>query len=868
MNKKQWVTLCFVLFAINLFSQTEEFFILGQNDSIINSREQQSRLKSNSFVLPYSSLLHLPFFDDFARPGIFPYKGYWADENVYINNTFCKLPPSIFVATFDALGSNGLLHKNASSSVFAADTLTSQPFDLENHDVFVVSTNLYTKSNLGIYTKISENHFYKSNNSFVLLLSSPYNYYPSDTIFEKVNDLFIPIKDSIYTKTAAGFKYIEDSYNHKKTTSAYVMSDSLYLSFDIQAGGIGDMPESSDSLLLEAFAPTKTNKLLINEVDSAWIELFNGTDTITDVAGKYLFSNTIAKIKTRIDTSKGKIYWKNFQIPNDGSIETRIPPKGLLTINLSDLDTNIKLTSAIIMLCSDTVSKDIIDSVYISNTDSRTNKTFGRLSDGDGFDGDNALAFVTKNSFNSQWTQLWSISADSLLPDSFYRISIPINKPLLQKGFRFRFINYASLSSDKSHARNEDQWNLDNISLIANQIKGYEEADSRLRSVDAKLYGAYTSIPIEHIMNIDENEIHSFLNFKVQSTDTLYRFNGYTTDFWNKKAAKSKKITNDWGNMNPIPQRTTTLPLPLVEKYNFYDIFQQSTSNYADYEFDMYYSDDKSDVHKEYRWNDTVRIHQSFYNYYSYDDGSSEAGWGIRGVENAQIAYKFQTYQYDTLNAVEFYFNNTLNTTDFTFNLCVWADNKGIPGTLLAQKSVQSIKFDEGINHFVLYPLDSSCIIEKELFKDLILKQKQTFYIGWIQPTDILMNVGVDLNDTVSNSLFFKAGLNWQKSLMINPLMIRPVFDTNPFVVSLPTLAKEFANLYPNPAKDFCNITLNDNSDISDYTLSIKTTIGQEIIHEQATSQFSTTELTNGMYYINLTNSKGKSYSTKLIINR
>ena len=868
MNKKQWFTLCFVLFAINLFSQTEDFFILGQNDSIINSRQHQSRLKSNSFFLPYSSLLHLPFFDDFARPGIFPYKGYWADENVYINNTFCKLPPSIFVATFDALGSNGLLHKNASSSVFAADTLTSQPFDLEKHDVFIVSTNLYLKSSPGIYSKISENHFYRSNNSFVLLFSSPYNYYPSDTIFEKVNDLFIPIKDSIYTKTAAGFKYIEDSYNHKKTTSTYVMSDSLYLSFDIQAGGIGDMPESSDSLILEAFAPTKTNKLLINEIDSAWIELFNGTDTIVNTAGTYLFCNTIANLKGKIETSKGKIHWKNFQIPNDGSIETRIPPKGLLVINLNDLDTNIKLTSSIIILCADSISKKIIDSVYITNKDSRTNKTFGRPSDGDEFDGNEALTTITKNTFNSQWAQLWSMSADSLSPDSFYRISVPINKTFLEKGFRFRFINYASLSSDKSHSRNEDQWNLDNISIIANQKKGYEEADSRLRSIDAKLYGAYTSIPVEHIMNIDENEIQSFLSFKVQSTDTLYRLNGYTTDFWNTKAPKAKKNTNDWGEMNPNPQSTITLPLNIVEKYDFYDIFQQNNSNYADYEFDMYYSDDKSDIHKEYRWNDTVRIHQTFYNYYSYDDGSSEAGWGIRGIDNAQIAYKFKTYQYDTLTAIEIYFNNTLNTSDFSFNLCVWADNKGLPGTLLAQKSSQSIKFDEGLNHFVLYQLDSDNIIDNNLFKNRILKQNQTFYIGWTQQNDILMNVGVDLNDTITNKLFFKTGINWQPSLMINPIMIRPVFDNNPNVVSVPELSSDIVRIYPNPANDFCNISLNDKSNISDYVLSIKTTMGQEIIHQQATPQISTTGLINGMYYINITNSKGINYSTKLIINR
>src|ERR1035437_3854757 len=176
MNKKHWIIVSLVLIAFNVFSQTEEMFILGQNDTIISTRQHISRLKSSGYVLPFTSLLTLPFFDDFARPGIFPYQPFWADQNVFINNTFCIKPPSINVATFDALGSNGLLHTNASSSEFASDTLTSQPFNLTNHIAGAISNNLYIKKSAGMFIKISDTSYYKSLNSYKLLRTDIYNY--------------------------------------------------------------------------------------------------------------------------------------------------------------------------------------------------------------------------------------------------------------------------------------------------------------------------------------------------------------------------------------------------------------------------------------------------------------------------------------------------------------------------------------------------------------------------------------------------------------------------------------------------------------------------------------------------------------------
>ena len=878
MNKRKILIFCFILIAINVFSQNEELIMLGQNDTIVATRHKTSHLKSNSFVLPYTTLLSLPFYDDFARPGVFPYNGRWADQNVYINNTFCILPPSINVATFDALGSDGLLHKNAASSVFASDTLTSQPFNLKNYIVGAKSDNLYRKTIGDSFDKISDSMYYKKDTNYYSSIASVYFYTSTDTLY-RITSTFVvkennrdvthhtygAIDDSIYTKSANGYVYIEGSKNHQKTIQSYSSTDSLYLSFSVQPGGVGDMPESYDSLLLECYVPIDTNKILINEVANSWIELYNATDSIVNVAGYYIFNDTLKNITIQIDTSKTKPLMKSdFKIPNDGSIETRIPPLGLLVINASDIKAIKNFKSNVLMLMKDTISYKIIDSVYISDTASLDNGSFGCETEGGKFDGEKILSAISKNSLNKKWTQLWSVSSDSIAYNSFKSYSIPIDSSFLQKGFRFRFINYASLSSDKSHARNEDEWNLDEVSLYANKTAGYREPDLEFRKVDATFYDGYTSVPHEHVKDIDEESVQNYLTYYYHNTDTNYRKVNYYLNV-KETGRKTQNITKSLFNSDIPPLSDTSEFKNFNQIVSLYDVFLQNadSNRYSDFDVTLYFSDNESPIHEDYRWNDTVHIHQSFYNYYAYDDGSSEAGWGIRGIENAQVAYKFTTYKKDTLDAILIYFNQTLNTSDPTFDICVWDDNKGKPGKLLAKQAGEPLDYAQGVNRFSLYQINPESILDT--INNLVMDSNQTFYIGWLQPQDILLNVGVDLNQTVKKKLFFKTGINWEESLINNPIMLRPVFDKNTEIVKVSETSLNTFLLYPNPTKGVC--TISDGTDLSDYLLSVQTLMGQEVIHENARQQIDLSYLPNGMYYVSLINSKGLRKTVKLLIN-
>jgi hypothetical protein len=81
-----------------------------------------------------TSVITLPFFEDFTDYSLYPNPARWADSNVYINNTMGVSVISRGVATFDALNNRGRPYDTAHRfTVLYADSLTSQPIDLSTH---------------------------------------------------------------------------------------------------------------------------------------------------------------------------------------------------------------------------------------------------------------------------------------------------------------------------------------------------------------------------------------------------------------------------------------------------------------------------------------------------------------------------------------------------------------------------------------------------------------------------------------------------------------------------------------------------------------------------------------------------------------
>ncbi len=121
------------IFAI-LFISLLSFSALAQevittpafNPSVTESYKNKKSVKSSS------QALHLPFYDDFSVISVIPSPLRWADAFTFVNTDYAKFPPSIGVATLDALDDKGALYPDAGPHAFNADNLTSLPIRLDS----------------------------------------------------------------------------------------------------------------------------------------------------------------------------------------------------------------------------------------------------------------------------------------------------------------------------------------------------------------------------------------------------------------------------------------------------------------------------------------------------------------------------------------------------------------------------------------------------------------------------------------------------------------------------------------------------------------------------------------------------------------
>ncbi len=609
-----------LLFTINLNAQ-EVLMQLNGNPIVQKRYQEQKYLKTTTSV----DTLELPFWDDFSTSNIYPDPNLWSDKDAFVNGSYAIDPPSVGVATLDAIDWKGEFYAAAGyGNYFKADNLTSNPINLN---------------------------------------------YPGD--------------------------------------------QSIYLSFFYQPQGIGDFPETGDSLILEFYAP----------VDSVW--------------------NTV---------------WKK-----EGSLLTN---------------------------------------------------------------------------FQQQIIQVW--------PEKY-----------LKKGFKFRFRNIASLSSDKqpSEVGNVDQWNIDYVKLD----KGRTPNDTIYNDIAfvypmASLLKNYESMPWQHFLIDRKAELKTNVSSVLRNNYNQTRLVKLIYWVFRENSGNSLNDTLLGGAKDLEPLRDSIID-PAFDNSN---LFLTNSIDSASFSICSLIETDTYDpIH-----NNKVIYTQKFYDYYSYDDGSAEAGYGLigEGTQNALLAYKFDCKKQDTLKAIQMYFNKTLNDkSQKYFYLTIWDDNAGKPGQIIYHRQGIRPEYDGGLNKFHTYYID-----------DTTLVLNRVFYVGWQQTTSDLLNVGLDLNRKRNDKIFYNINGSWANSKYEGALMIRPFFGKFLTTDIGPEIEKPIpiVQIYPNPANDNITIYLENNFDYSKVTVSICNLTGS-LVHQSIqdnNSSINLSGLNEGVYIIRLTDKKKSlNYSCKLI---
>ena len=445
---------------------------------------------------------------------------------------------------------------------------------------------------------------------------------------------------------------------------------------------------------------------------------------------------------------------------------------------------------------------------------------------------------------DSVWNRVWGVKGEDY-PQNFKPFSQAIvsviDSSYLLNGFQFRFRNFAQLNGSW------DNWHLDYIKFAA----GRNKADTLFNDYSflypaSSLIDFYQSVPLWHFIPDRVENMLEFFNLSLTSLKLGSDNIAYGFDYYNAAGEKVDSVASD--PQGPIAYRNEYVLNESV-KYFYEDPGTETTVYQLNYFLEG--------LDDDFAPNDSLKYEQVFSNYYALDDGSAEARLNINNPSGGFAAQRFESWVADTLKAVQFYFNRTLNANNGqSFYLMIWAAGSNQPGTLLLEKEV-AYPDHQGLNVFHTYTLDTPLPLPAG-----------TYYIGWAQLNSSELNLGFDLNFDNSNRIYYNLDGNWYPyTSAAGTLMMRPVFRY-PYILptgnAALTTSENGVLLYPNPTSDVVHIksTSIDYFDWSVWDISgkmIKAGVGLNHTSIQVA------DLSDGMYLMRVSTKKGAHKALRFI---
>jgi len=435
-----------------------------------------------------------------------------------------------------------------------------------------------------------------------------------------------------------------------------------------------------------------------------------------------------------------------------------------------------------------------------------------------------------------KWYSIWKVGGS--LDQRFKPAIIRIDKDrFLQKGFQFRFVNYASISpnlTDPSMVGNCDIWNVDYVLLDKNR----NAADTTFADVAftlplRSLLKSHEAMPWKQFRQVYLQEMGSSILIHYRNNDTLTRNITRNFEIWDVyKNSQAYSFSAGATNIGPLTN--------VDYNANLVYTFNTSNNDSALFRITASLKTDNFDP----KGNDTLIYYQVFKNYFAFDDGTSEGGYGINGLgsRNAMVAYKFTSFIQDTLRAIQICFNDSYqHANQREFDLVVWDDNNGIPGSVLYTREDVIVEQGNDINGFYTYTLPEGVVVN------------DVFYVGWKQRSESFLNAGYDINTPNAGKQFYWLNGEWSQSQVPGSIMIRPVVGSALIVTSVhdtPVKNKSLMTIWPNPAGDYINIDPGDLQLSGSSYITITDLNGHELIKVLFNNKVDISSLKNGMYFL------------------
>ena len=466
------------------------------------------------------------------------------------------------------------------------------------------------------------------------------------------------------------------------------------------------------------------------------------------------------------------------------------------------------------------------------------------------------------------------LESEGMMIDSFYskyntysrQVIIPVSDSAkyYSKHFYFRFFNYASIASlvNPSWKSNCDQWNIDYIYLNV----GRSAADTFYKAISfaeraPSFLKELTSMPLRQYRNDPTNQLKDSVKLYITnlSADTFNVYSEYIID----EQGGAFTYTYDGGFANLYPffnsgyQSCATVPQQACPPRDF--LFPLSS------ELDSSSYDVRHVIHDQSNPNlgDTIHFIQNFYNYYAYDDGTPEAGYGL-SIAGGKAACKYTLNISDSLKGIGMFFNRVQNDQNNQyFDLRVWDNNNGKPGNVIWEMNDVKPKFSDQLYRMQIYEVDPPLAV------------LGTIFIGFVQSTSDLLNIGFDRNYDASENLFFNTNGSWEQSLKNGSLLMRPIFHDfyDAFQIDEP-LAETSWNIFPNPVIGGIlhienDLTTQTELEESSTQISIYDLLGRSLLNIPYTSMVNTGDLPGGLYLLHIVNEdRSINHIHKILINK
>jgi len=440
----------------------------------------------------------------------------------------------------------------------------------------------------------------------------------------------------------------------------------------------------------------------------------------------------------------------------------------------------------------------------------------------------------------SFWVEKWS-SLGIAMQEFEKEVIIIDSAQYLTGDFKFRFRNYATISG------NFDHWHIDY--LVINELLNVSDT-TELNDVSfvyssPSFLKRYYEMPWTHFLNNEANELKDSIDIILRnnsaSVNVDFQFNVYENNsqiYHYPVIGVSRNVTIL--DYDTIGNFSFTNP-PIDIQSNIFNSFEPDSASFL---VQYIIKTSNSDI----KINDTLYHNQNFFSHFAYDDKSAESAYGIN-TNGAMLAYEFQLNRPDTLRAIQMYFPQMLDSvSNIPFKLTIWKDING-QGDVLYQQDVFPVHTENGNYH--TYYLDS------------LFQLVGTFYVGWEQTTDDLLNIGLDKNNNANEYMYYNVGSGWLNSSYLGSWMIRPILSMNQIVSNIPNLNNIFS-VYPNPAKDNFFIESSANSNlISLYTLN--GILIRKFKSNLNLTQIDVDDLERGVYILEISNDSGVNYQKILL---